>query len=62
MNCNFLLFFNFFVPKAYFLKVLDGASFLWILWVFHLGLPNSNMTSVTLNTNFHIDLGRFVGD
>jgi hypothetical protein len=40
MDYNFCLFFNFFVPKKYFLKVLDGALFLWTLWVFLLGLPN----------------------
>jgi hypothetical protein len=34
MTCNFYFYFNFFVPKAYFLKVLDGALFLWTLWVF----------------------------
>jgi len=56
------LFFNFFIPKAYFFKVLDGALFLWILWAYLLGLPNLKMTSTTLNTSFHIDLGRFVGD
>jgi hypothetical protein len=50
------------VPKTYFLKVFDGALFLWALWVFLLGLPNQKMTLVTLNINFHIDLGRFVGD
>jgi hypothetical protein len=44
------------------LKVLDGALFLWTLWVFLLGLPNLKMTSATLNTSLHIDLGRFVGD
>jgi hypothetical protein len=44
------------------LKFLDGALFLWTLWVFLLGLPNFKMTSITLNTSFHIDLGRFVGD
>jgi hypothetical protein len=44
------------------LKVLDGALFLWTLWVFLLGLSNQKMTSTTLNTNFHIDLWRFVGD
>jgi hypothetical protein len=32
--------FNFFVPKAYLLKVLDGALFIWILWVVFLELPN----------------------
>jgi hypothetical protein len=44
------------------LKVLDGALFFCTLWLFLLGLPNQKMTSTTLNTNFHIDLGRFVGD
>jgi hypothetical protein len=57
-----LFIFNCFVPKAYFLKVLDGAIFFWNLWVFLLVLPNQKMTLVTLNISFHIDLGRFVGD
>jgi hypothetical protein len=39
MSCNFYLIFNFFVPKAYFLKALDGALFRWTLWVFLLGFP-----------------------
>jgi hypothetical protein len=45
-----------------FLKALDGALFLWTLWVFFLGLPNFKMISTTLNLSFHKDLGRFVGD
>jgi hypothetical protein len=49
-------------PKTYFLKVLDGVIFLWILWAFFLGLPNQKMTLITSNTSFHMDLGRFVGD
>jgi len=44
------------------LKILNGELFLWTLWVFLSGLPNLKMTSTTLNTSFHIDLGRFVGD
>jgi hypothetical protein len=44
------------------LKVLDGALFLWTLWVFLLRFPNLKMTLTTLTTSFHIDLGRFVGD
>jgi hypothetical protein len=45
-----------------FLKVFDAAIFFKILWVFLLGPPNSKLTLATLNTSFHIDLGRFVGD
>jgi hypothetical protein len=62
MSCNFILFLKILIPKAYFLKVLDGALFLWTLWVFFLGFPSFKMTSTTLNTSFHIDLGRFIGD
>jgi hypothetical protein len=62
MNCNLYLFFNFFVPKAYFLEVLNRALFFWTLCVFFLRPPNLKMASATLNTSFHIDLGRFVGD
>jgi len=62
MSCSFCLFFNCFAPKAYFFKVLNGALFLWTLWVFLSGLSNLKMTLATLNTSFHIDLGRFVGD
>jgi len=36
-----------------FLKVLDGALFLWTLWVFLLGFPNKQ--SATLNTSFHMN-------
>jgi len=61
MSYNFCLFFNIFVPETYFLKVLNGALFLWTLWVFLLGLPNKKMTS-TLNTSFHTYLGKFVRD
>jgi hypothetical protein len=52
--------YNFFVPKTYFLKVLNGALFLKTLWLFFLGLLNLKMTLTILNTSFHIDLGRFV--
>jgi hypothetical protein len=62
MNCNFFLFLNFFVPKAYVLEVLDGGLFLWTLWIFLLGFRNLKMTSITLNTSFHIDLGWFASD
>jgi len=62
MSCKFFLFFNFFVPKAYFLRALHGSLIMWTLWVFFLGPSNFKMTSITLNISFHIDLGRFVGD
>jgi hypothetical protein len=45
-----------------FLKVLDGEIFLNTLWVFLLEFPNLKMTLITLNTSFHLDLGRFVGE
>jgi len=45
-----------------FWKTLHGPLFIWISSVFLLGLPNFKMALVTLNTSFHIDLGRFVGD
>jgi hypothetical protein len=48
--------------KHIFLKVLDGAIFLKALWIFLLRLSNSKMTLTTLNTSFHMDLGRFVSD
>jgi len=44
-----------------FLKALHGALFKWTWWVFLLGVPNFKMTLITLNANFHINLGRFVG-
>jgi hypothetical protein len=58
----FVCFSIFLSQKHMFLKVLDGALFLWTLWVFLLGFSNQKMTLATLNTNFDIDLGRFVGD
>jgi hypothetical protein len=47
---------------VYFKTKLDGELFFWTKWVFLLGLSNLKMTSARLNTSFHIDLGRFVGD
>jgi len=44
------------------LKVLNGALFLWTLWVFLLGLSYLKMSLIILNTSFHIDLGRLVSD
>ncbi len=38
MSCNLYLFFNFFIPKAYFLKVLHWALFIWTLRLFLLGV------------------------
>jgi hypothetical protein len=46
--------------KHVFVKALHGLLFIWTLWIFFLGLPNFKMTLTTLNTSFHIDLGRFV--
>jgi hypothetical protein len=45
-----------------FFKALDGPLFIWTLWVFLSGLPNLKIILATLNINFHIDLGKFVGD
>jgi hypothetical protein len=45
-----------FSQKHMFLKALHGALFILTLWGFVLGLQNFKMTSVTLNTSFHIDL------
>jgi hypothetical protein len=45
-----------------FLKVLGGALFLWTLRVFLSRLLNQKMTLATLNSSFHIHLGRFVDD
>jgi hypothetical protein len=62
MSYNFFYFSNFFCSKCIFLEFLDGTLFLRILLVFLLGLPYLNMTSTTLSTSFHIDLGRLIGD
>jgi hypothetical protein len=62
MSCNIFLFKKKIVPKTYFLKFLNGALFLWTLWIFLLGLLNQKMTLATLNISFHIDLRKFVGD
>jgi hypothetical protein len=44
------------------LKVLDGVLFFMDFVGYPLQLPNFKMTSITLNTSFHINLGSFVGD
>jgi len=62
MSYNFLFFSNFFVSKAYVFESFHGSLFIWTLWVFLLGFPNLKITSITLNTSFHIDLGMFMGD
>jgi hypothetical protein len=59
---QFLFIFQFFCPKSIFFE-----SFRWGIIPldrvgFFLRLPNLKMTLVTLNTSFHIDLGRFGGD
>jgi hypothetical protein len=60
MSCNFCLFFNFFFQKSYVFE-----SFRWGInpldFVgFFFRIPKLKMTSITLNTSFHIDLGRFI--
>jgi hypothetical protein len=60
MSCNFCLFFNFFVPKTFVFEI-----FRWgIILMNFVGFRTSKfkMTLTTLNTSFHINLGRFVGD
>jgi hypothetical protein len=49
---NFILFSNFLKSFRWGIIPLDFLGF----------FPNQKMTSATLNTNFHIDLGRFVCD
>jgi hypothetical protein len=41
---------------------LDCEPKVKVMIIFFLGLPNFKMTSATLNTSFHIDLKRFIGD
>jgi len=59
MSCNFYFIFQ---KNHMFLRVLNGVLLFWTLWVFLLGFSNQKMISTTLNTSFHIDLRRFVGD
>jgi hypothetical protein len=63
MSYNFCLFFNFFIPKKIF---FENFKFGMILMDF-VGFPFrtsklKNDKSTTLNTSFHIDLGRVIGD
>ncbi len=57
-----------FVVQFFCSKSICFESFRWniihknFLWVFLLGFSNFKMTSATLNTSFHIDLGMFIGD
>jgi hypothetical protein len=62
MSCNFILFFNFFVPKPYVFESFKWGIIPKNLVGFFFELPNLKMTSTTLNTSSHIDLWRFVGD
>jgi hypothetical protein len=62
MSCKFCLFFNFFVPKAYVFE-----NFTWgIIHMDFVSFPfrtsKLKMTSATLNTSFHIFLGKFIDD
>jgi hypothetical protein len=60
--CSFCLFFKKFVSKACVFESFKWGIIPLDFMGFHLGLSNQKMTSTTLNSNFHIDLGMFVGD
>jgi hypothetical protein len=62
MSCTFCLVFQKHCPKSIFFEIFRWGIISLDFMGFFLGLPNLKMTSITLNTNFHIDLGRFVGD
>jgi hypothetical protein len=49
-------------PQPYKPLCFDCEPKVRVVIVFFLGLPNFKMASVTLNTSFHIDLKRFIGD
>jgi hypothetical protein len=60
---QFLFVFLIFCLKKYvFENFRWGINFYRLCEFFFLGLPNLEKSSITLNTNFHIDLGSFVGD
>jgi hypothetical protein len=61
MNCN-LIFFQFLCPKSIFFESFRWGIIPLDFAGFFLGLPNLKMTLTTLNTSFHIDFGKFVGD
>jgi hypothetical protein len=56
------IFFSISLSQKHFFESFTWGIIPWTLWVFLLGLPNYKMTSIALNTSFHIDLGIFVGD
>jgi hypothetical protein len=62
MNCNFCLFSKKIISKVDVFESLIWGSIPLNFMGFFLRFSNQNMTSITLNTNFHIDLRRFVSD
>jgi hypothetical protein len=62
MSYKFCLFFNFFVLKTYFLSFRWGIIPMDFVGFLFRDCKLKNDISATLNTSFHIDLGRFVGD
>jgi hypothetical protein len=62
MNYNFCLFFNFFVPKAYGFESVTWGIIHMDFVGFLFRTSKLKMTSATLKTSFHIDLGRFGDD
>jgi len=62
MSWNFCLSFNFFVPKAYVFESFrqDIISLDFVGFPFKISKLKNALA--TLNTSFHIDLGRFAGD
>jgi len=59
---QFLFVIQFFVSEAYFFESFTWGIIHMDFVGFLLGFPNLKMTSTTLNTSFHIDSGKFVGD
>jgi hypothetical protein len=59
---QFYLFFNFFVVRKYVFESFRWGIIFKNFVGFPFRIPNFKMTSITLNTSSHIDLGKFVGD
>jgi hypothetical protein len=65
MSCNFIFIFQFPCPKSICFSnfyIRHYSYGLCEFWIFLLWLSNLKMKLITLNTSFHIDLGRFVCD